>query len=104
VPPWQSREPTEAPDASADPLWVPGQPWGDRSVDVDAEIRQLHAQDPSLTLPRAMRLLYERFPHIFEPPREGTLSLNEPLPKMRDMVGSTFVPEEPAEQEFSHAR
>jgi hypothetical protein len=100
APPYVPPTPT-APEL--DPLWTPGVPWGDRGVNVDEEIRQMHAKDPSLTLPRAMRLLYEKFPHIFTPPKEGNLSLNEPLPWKAPMIGSTTV-SEPAEQEFSHAR
>jgi hypothetical protein len=74
-----------------DPLWVPGVPWADRGVDVDAEIRQMHQQDPTLTLPRAMRLLYERHPEIFAPPKEGTLSLNESLPSLPTGVSDTLM-------------
>ena len=101
VPAWQPAAPT-APEL--DPLWTPGPAWGDRGVDVELEIQKILKEDPSITtMPAALRALKRKFPHVFEPPKEGALSLNEPLPMKAPMIGDTKLVEEPVEEQFSHA-
>jgi hypothetical protein len=69
----------------------------DRSIDIQAEVRKLMAEDPSLTIVTATPLLREKFPHLFKRLSElsGPLLASPPettrVPEEM-LIGSTFNP------------
>jgi len=88
-----------------------GLPWTDgrNQQEIDAAFLAVRQRDPSLDQAGAYRQLAREHPEWFKTQAE-VLKMMEPIEQPKTgvwkapMVGSTFVPKEPAEAQFSHAR